>query len=353
MKKRILIPALLCFLYLFLFPKNAISSARDGLVLWYQSVLPVLFPFMLLCSLILQLNLLDFLPPGFYQPICRLFGCSHYGAFAMFSGFFCGFPMGAKITGDLLRQNKISRTEAKFLYGFVNNLSPGFILSYIAAEQLGDASLGFSLLVPVLGSAILYGLLSSIWFRYKNFRQQVLSDSHQSAGNESVFRAAFADSAPEKTYRPASSDCSASEASSMHTTSDSSFFLTLDDCIYDTIRSTVKLGAYITLFSILVGAFIRLLPQALSSFPSLLLLSCIEVTNGVRMLADSVLSFPVKYISICAIAAFGGLSALFQSIGISGLDHELLFYYIKSRVIITLLAICIAACSVLFSFFFL
>lgn len=339
MKKRYLLPTLLCFLYLLLFPKNAVNSARDGLLLWYNSVLPVLFPFMLLCSLILRLNLLESLPSAFYKPICRLFGCSCYGAFAVLVGFLCGFPMGAKITGDLLRQNKISRTEAKFLYGFVNNLSPGFILSYIAAEQLGDASLGLSLLVPILGSAILYGLLSSIWFRRTNYTQHTLSESRQHTSDRSTFHAASADSAPENTF--------------LHTTSDNSFFLTLDDCIYDTIRSTVKLGAYITLFCILVGAFTCLLPDAAAHLPSLLLLSCIEVTNGVRMIARASLSFPVRYIVISAIAAFGGLSALAQSIGISGMDRELLFSYIKSRVITTLLSICIAACSVLFSVFFL
>lgn len=327
MKKLRILLLFLCLAYLLAFGQAAACSARDGLLLWYHSVLPVLFPFMFLCSLFLRLNLFESLPRFFYAPICRLFGCSPHGAFAVITGFLCGFPMGAKITSDLYEQQKISRTEAKFLYGFVNNLSPGFILSYIAVQQLGDAALGFALLVPILGSAMLYGILTSIFFRHSaKLSAQTVTALHSAKDSQN-------DSpVPDKTP---------------------SFFLTLDQCLYHTIQNVVKLGGYITLFCMLVDAFTNLFPASEQHSPLLLLFSCIEITNGVRMIAASCLPFLFKYLCITAVSAFGGLSALMQTLSLTDMDRDLLFYYIKSRVLTTLLAVCIAVCSVLFRFFFL
>lgn len=327
MKKISFLLLLLCFVYLLLFPETAVSSARDGLLLWYQNVLPVLFPFMLLCSLSLHLDLLDSLPSPCFRPICRLFHCSSFGAFAIITGFLCGFPMGAKITSDLYAQNKISRTEAKFLYGFVNNLSPGFLLSYIAMQQLSDASAGLTLLIPVLGGAVLYGILSSFLLR-KNPK--------------------------ETTGLLTASDPEHSAAGSVSAASDPvsfAFFPAFDHCLSDTIHNIVKLGAYIMIFCMIVHGAVRLFPQSICHLPSLLFFSSIEITNGVHMIAASSFSYPVKYLSLTAASAFGGLSALAQTITVSGMDRELLFYYIKSRVMITLLSLCIAACSLLFCVF--
>lgn len=305
------------FLYLLISPEDAACFAREGLLLWYHSVLPVLFPFMLLCSLILQLGLLDLLPDFICRPFEALFGCSRCGAFTIIAGFFCGFPMGAKLTSDLLEHKKISRREAYFLYGFVNNLSPGFILSYLAADQFGDASLGILFLVNILGSALLYGLLTSISFRKKN------------AGAEA------------QTFSRISSSGQTQE----------NFFAVVDNCIYDSIRSAVKLGAYIMIFCILSGIFTKLLP--VSRPPALLAASCLEVTNGIHLVSGSALAFPVKFILASAVGAFGGLSALAQTAGIAKMDRALFFHYIKSRVVSTLLSVFMAVCQILFSFFFL
>ena len=149
---------LLLLLYLLLFPVRALADARAGLLLWYRSVLPVLFPFMLLCGLLIRFGLLEHALPALSRPLCRLFGCSPYGAFAILCGFLCGFPMGAKVTCDLQRQRKISEKEAYYLYGFVNNLSPSFILSFLAADQMQRPAWGGLFLCNILGSALLYGI---------------------------------------------------------------------------------------------------------------------------------------------------------------------------------------------------
>ena len=134
-KKFLLILLFACaFLYLLCRPQTAPASVRSGLLLWYHSVVPTLLPFMLLTGLLLRLRLLEPLLPFLQRCLAPIFGCSGYGVFAILCGFTAGFPMGAKLTRTLLDQKKISHKEACHLIGFVNNPSPVFLLSYVAAD---------------------------------------------------------------------------------------------------------------------------------------------------------------------------------------------------------------------------
>jgi hypothetical protein len=225
--------------------------------------------------------------------------------------------MGARLTAELYRQNKISRKEALFLYGFVNNLSPVFILSYLSTDQLQLPRLGTAFLCTILGSAFLWGLISSIRFR----REVPIPDDISQKSEDTALQPGDISQA----------------------------FATIDATINDAILNIVRLGAYITVFSIISHALSTL---ADSSHPLLLVLvSCIEITNGIHLIAVSSLPLYIRYILLCSISAFGGFSALMQTISVAGMDRETIIAYIKSRVMITLLSTLLSIATVLFVFF--
>lgn len=313
MKKRHFLILFPLFLYLLFSPEAALVSARSGLMLWYHSVLPVLFPFMLLCGITLRIGALEQLPRVLCRPLERLFGCSRFGTFAIVTGFLCGFPMGAKITSDLFKSNKITQDEAFFLHGFVNNLSPAFILSYLASDQMQNASMGIWFLAAILGGAVLYGLITSVSFRRKN------------------------------------STCAAASfspgAERFVTGGQSALFSSIDDCINESIQNTVRLGAYIMIFAILSGAAAQVVPMKNTAV--LFLTSCIEVTNGISLLSHAGLGPNESFLLLTALCAFGGLSALAQSAGIAGMDRRLFLHYVKSRVLHTLLSVSLSVIIIL------
>lgn len=289
----------LVFLYLLLFPEKTLPAARDGLLLWYRSVLPVLFPFLVVSGMLVRL-------PGFssflrllYRPFHALFGVSCYGSFAVLSGFLCGFPSGAKITCDLEAQGQISPEEASHLYGFVNNLSPGFLFSY-AAIRLDAPEFSLPFVWIVLGSPLCYGILTGQ--RYKK--------------KAAASRAAF----------PVSQE-------------DLSFSQLLDRCIWNASVSVLKLCGYLTLFSVLSSA---LLP--LSSAPAgLLLCASLEITGGISLICANTPSPSSRFVLLCAFCIFGGFSALAQTAGIARMNRAVLCRYLKSRVLCTLLGILLAS----------
>ncbi|MCD7957949.1 MAG: hypothetical protein LUG93_19790 [Lachnospiraceae bacterium] len=310
MTKKIIVLILPAFGYLLLFPQEAVLSAQDGLLLWYHQVLPVIFPFMFLSTLAVRTMKASDLPRWMTKPLMRVFHCSEYGAFVILSGFLCGFPMGAFLTSELYQNSKISLRESRLLLGFANNISPGFILSYLSIRQMQLPHEAGWFLFQILGAALLNG-----WIDARRQRKQ--------------------------TTVAAETDIKSSVS-----VANTNIFSLIDSCIYDAMSNALRLGAYIMLFAILTGAVKKIMPA--SSPAMLLLTSGIEVTAGIHMIAESGLSASAKYVAVSALGAFGGLSALAQSAGIAGMDQNTLFHYIKSRVKITLLAIELS-CTVLWA----
>lgn len=112
MKKRwYLLPILALLFFLLFFPDIAFAASKRGLLLWFQSLLPSLLPFMILSNILIQTNILErwiALPKRLWS---YLFGLSPDGAYALLLGIFCGYPMGAKVTADLYQRGSISQEK--------------------------------------------------------------------------------------------------------------------------------------------------------------------------------------------------------------------------------------------------
>ena len=124
-----MIPALL--LYMLLFPKKVLADSLAGLDLWFHTVLPSLLPFMILSNVLIGANVVSQLMRPFSGFFRHVLGLSPEGGYAWLLGLFCGFPMGARLTGDMYRQHRISREEAGYLLTFA--LGGSVALQYAVA----------------------------------------------------------------------------------------------------------------------------------------------------------------------------------------------------------------------------
>ena len=115
--KRLLytLSTLLFFLLLLLFPQTVFRGAENGLLLWFRTVLPTLLPFLIVSNFLIRTDAARVLARLLTPVLGRFFRVSPYGSFAMLTGFLCGYPMGGKVTADLLREGRISLSEASYL----------------------------------------------------------------------------------------------------------------------------------------------------------------------------------------------------------------------------------------------
>lgn len=118
----LLLPAVLI-----IYAPQAVRGASAGLVLWFNQVLPVLFPFALILQLIMSVNALSGIS-CLTAPIMQK--CLHLSptcSFCLLAGFLCGFPMGTAVSVQALENGLISRKEAQLLSGVCNHASPMFL----------------------------------------------------------------------------------------------------------------------------------------------------------------------------------------------------------------------------------
>ena len=97
------------------FPSLSVQGASEGLLLWYQTVLPALAPFLILTQLLTVSGGAELLVKPVYPLFHRLFHVSVSGAYILLCGLLCGYPLGAKLCSDYFRQGKISQKEAQYL----------------------------------------------------------------------------------------------------------------------------------------------------------------------------------------------------------------------------------------------
>lgn len=140
-------------------PGEASQGVREGLTLCFNVIIPSLFPFFVLSSLVVDLGLAAYLG-RLLEPIMRpLFRVSGSCAAAVAMGFIGGYPVGARTALQLYRQGQCSRAEAERLLAFCNNSGPAFILGVVGTGVFGSGSVGLLLYLTHAAASLLVGLL--------------------------------------------------------------------------------------------------------------------------------------------------------------------------------------------------
>ena len=144
---------------LLFFPDVSAAAAREGVALCLQTVLPSLFPFFVLSSLLVQSDVPRLLSRAMAGVMYPLFGVSGAGASALILGLLGGYPVGARTVAELYGRGEIGREEAEQLLAFCNNSGPGFFLGVCGTAVFGSARAGMYLYLIHVGAALVTGVL--------------------------------------------------------------------------------------------------------------------------------------------------------------------------------------------------
>lgn len=159
---------LCCALALICWPKEISAAVRSGLGLCYNVIIPSLFPFFILSSLVISLGLAGYLG-RLLEPVMRpLFHVSGSCAAALALGFIGGYPVGARSALTLYESGQCTKTEAERLLAFCNNSGPAFILGVVGAGIFADSRVGILLCVTHAAASVCVGLL----FRFYHWRDR-------------------------------------------------------------------------------------------------------------------------------------------------------------------------------------
>lgn len=246
----------LLFLLLF-FHNDVIMGARTGLLLWYQTLLPSLFPFIIITNALWETNSYRYLIQAF-TPLFR----QKSGEFVVFMlGNLCGYPVGGKILEQFYHANQISLYEKEKLLPYVNQTSPMFIIGYIfpciLEKQIPLAVFLLSIYIPTI-----VGFLFTVYGR-----------------DDGSFRL------PNKENK-----------------------LNITNTFIEAVKTIVLIGVYIMIFSIIYKIS---LPFCHSLYLQIIL-SFLEITTGLTVLKEALQNNCLYLPVIGMLTAFGGLCSIYQ-----------------------------------------
>ncbi len=132
-----------------IFPQVAVYSAQKGISLWASNVLPALLPFFICANFLNYMGAVRIVRPSLFPFVMSVLS---------------GYPMGAKIIGDMRKNNTISVPEAKRLISFCSTSGPTFMIGAVGVGMLGSVPAGIVMAASHYLAAIANGLLYSRFF---------------------------------------------------------------------------------------------------------------------------------------------------------------------------------------------
>lgn len=290
-----IIPLLVAFfnILIIIVPNVVISSAQDGLLLWFNKIIPSILPFLIGTNILIHLGFIDFLGTLLDPFMKRFFNISGCGAFALALGMLSGYPVGAKITASLRENNKLSQIEAQRLASFTNNSGPLFIIGAIGIGMFKNVYIGYLILFIHYISAITVGFI----FRFYKKSGAIIINNNVSF-KEALLKLKLARIKSNKTIGQI-----------------------LGESVKSSLETISMVGGFVILFSVISelfkisGVFEKLgkiiFPTNLQPFSNGIFMGIIEITNGINILSS--IDGVNAIIITCGLVSFSGLSILAQT----------------------------------------
>lgn len=141
----------------------AMEYTNRGLLLCARTMIPTLFPFMVIAELLVVSGGGERLAGVIAKPLRRLFGLSNCGVCALALGWLCGFPVGSRAAVGYYRQGRITRRELNHVICFCNVPSTAFLVSAVGVCLFGSDLVGWCLVGLSLTSAAVIGVVFRRW----------------------------------------------------------------------------------------------------------------------------------------------------------------------------------------------
>ena len=188
----LLILTIICTAAMLLMPSQSIDGAKHGISLCINAVIPSLFPFFVCSRMIVSSGIAQIIGRKTGKAFEFVFGINKDCAFSFIAGLLCGYPVGAKIVGDMYKNKQCTKSEAQRMLAFCNNSGPLFIIGTVGVGMLHSAKSGLILYIAHILSAIATGIIVRLIIpaKQKNckveFHTTILSGNFHDALTDSI-----------------------------------------------------------------------------------------------------------------------------------------------------------------------
>lgn len=267
-ENKLIMAASLCFAAaMVVFPAVTESGSKTAIVIWANSIVPILLPFFIFADFIKRVGNPERLPLKVYPFVIA---------------FMSGYPMGAKIVGDLTAGGCFTEEEGKHVLSYSLVTGPAFIIGTVGAF-MGNTRAAAAVAAAHYTGALINGFIYRHPVTGKNIRNMKDKKSNDANTRQNSYMDSFTAS------------------------------------IIAGFKAMAVILAYLILFMIAmelldsIGIFTLLPGEPWSAFAK----GIIEMTVGANMIGICNISIALKTALTAFIISFGGLSVIGQSVSMA------------------------------------
>ena len=267
-ENKLIMAASLCFAAaMVVFPAVTESGSKTAIVIWANSIVPILLPFFIFADFIKRVGDPERLPLKVYPFVIA---------------FMSGYPMGAKIAGDLIAGGCFTKEEGRHVLSYSLVTGPAFIIGTVGAF-MGNTRAAAAVAAAHYTGALINGFIYRHPVTGKNIRNMKDKKSNDANTRQNSYMDSFTAS------------------------------------IIAGFKAMAVILAYLILFMIAmelldsIGIFTLLPGEPWSAFAK----GIIEMTVGANMIGICNISIALKTALTAFIISFGGLSVIGQSVSMA------------------------------------
>lgn len=305
--KGLLVP-IICTIFIILFifsPKTSIRACINGAKLFFFSVFPSVFPFIVFSNMLIAYNGVYFYSKAVGPILCKPLKLPKESSLVLIISILCGYPLGAKYCCDLYEKKLLSRNDCERLLNIASSPSPLFITGTIGAVLLNNHKAGMILLFSVYASCFIMGIIIPS-------KGNILSYNNTNTYSKNNIE---------------------------------SFGKILKESIEESLSTCTSIMGFIIIFSVLTeivksSIIVNTALGSLSSFINIpknllftILIGTIEMTNGCKLVSLSNSSIIIKIALTSFFVCFSGFSIISQVYSFTSKFKFSLKVYVKRKFI--------------------
>ncbi len=168
---KVIVCTFLCLLFAYIlikYPSVCAEGVKEGLELCLQTMIPSLFPFLVLASFASSSGVIDFFGKKSDAFFKKFFGLSGAAGSCVIFSLFGGFPVGCSMASSLYGQNRINSSEAKRIALGCVNAGPAFVIGAVGTMMLSSRKAGIIIFASLSLSSLAIAFLTRFFVSSDN-----------------------------------------------------------------------------------------------------------------------------------------------------------------------------------------
>ncbi len=267
-----------------LFPTIYIDAFYFGLNVFCTALLPLLFPFFIFSSLLVQTGVLRDFSERYFAKTAEKLHLSKHFPYVFLLAILSGYPMNAKLTCDLYQNGDITKEECERLAFSTSCSGIIFVCVTVASVLFHTEKIGFPLLICHISSCILGYYTYNFFFHKASMTANYSTNNLLKINGDSTFKF--------------------------------NIFESFTKSVSSALSSILLVGAYVCIFSVLSKMLetCGLFPSS-SGLLSAFLKGVFEITIGIKQISLIAIT-KLSLASTVALISFGGISINMQSLAL-------------------------------------